>query len=229
MKLYSYFRSSTSYRVRMALNLKGVSYDVIPVNLVKGEQRDEAYLTQNPQGRVPTLIHGDFTLTQSMAIIEYLDDIAPEPPLVFGTGEHKAYIRQVAQAVSCDIHPVANLNVLKYLTGTLGVSEEQKTKWYADFASTGMAAVEKLLSARGWSGDFVLGDQISMADLCLVAQMYNMRRFDLPLDGLSLCRKIERSCMAIPAIQRAAPEQQIDAPQDLAPIHGPDAPLLKAA
>lgn len=229
MKLYSYFRSSTAYRVRIALNLKGLPYETVPVNLLEGRHRGADYLALNPQGRVPLLVNGDFALTQSLAIIEYLDGIAPEPALVHGTGEHRAYIRQVALAISCDIHPVTNLNVLQYLSQISGADDGRKTEWYRHFAMTGVAAVETLLKQRGWSGDFCLGNQISMADLCLVPQMYNMRRYGLPLDDFPLCRHIEKNCVTLKPFRDAAPESQPDAPPGLAPIHGPDAPFLKAA
>lgn len=218
--LYTYFRSSTAYRVRIALAMKGIVYDAVPVNLLKGEQGGTVYRDINPQGRVPSLIHDGQVLTQSLAIMEYLDDIAP-PYLVKGDAAEKAYIRRLSQMIACDIHPVTNLNVLQYVTGTLGADEAAKTKWYADFASAGMAAFEAVLKAEERSGQYCCGDSVSMADLCLVAQMYNMRRFNLPLDGLPLSRAIEENCLRLPAFQAAAPEMQPDAPADLAPIRGP--------
>lgn len=219
-KLYTYFRSSTAYRVRIALAMKGIAYDSVPVNLLKGEQKADMYTAINPQGRVPSLEHEGQTLTQSLAIMEYLDDVAP-PYLVFGDSLQKAYIRRLAQMIACDIHPVTNLNVLQYVTGTLGADDAAKTKWYADFANAGMAAFEAVLHAEGRSGKYCCGDQVSMADLCLVPQMYNMRRFGLDIESLPLCRAIEENLVALPAFQAAAPETQPDAPADLAPIHGP--------
>lgn len=218
--LYGYFRSSTSYRVRIALALKGVAYESVTVNLVKGEQRGADYLALNPQGRVPTLFHGGHILSQSLAIMEYLDDVAPEPPLVYGDAAQKAYIRRLSQMIACDAHPVTNLNVLQYLTHTLGVAEEQKTQWYRDFSLAALVGVEATLAAEGRAGQFCCGDRISMADLCLVPHMYNMRRFQIPLDAFPLCRGIEQRCVALPAFQAAAPETQPDAPADLPPIHG---------
>ncbi len=226
MKLHSYFRSSTAYRVRAALNLKGLDYQVIPVNLLKAEHQGEAYKALNPMEAVPTLERDGFVLTQSLAIMEYLDDVAPTPPLVYGTPEQKAYIRQVSDIIATDIHPVTNLRILKKLVSDFSADDAAKTKWYADLAMKGIFAVEATMRQRGWSGDFVLGDKISMADVCLVPQMYNLRRFNLPLEDLPLCRRIEANCMKMKAFQDAAPEMQPDAPADLQPIHGP---MFKAA
>lgn len=221
LKLHGYFRSSTSYRVRIALNLKGLDYETIPVNLLMAEHQGDGYRALNPMAAVPTLEHDGFILTQSLAIMEYLDDIAPTPPLVYGTPQQKAYIRQVSDIIATDIHPVTNLRILKKLVSDFSADEGQKTKWYADLALKGISAVEATLRQRGWSGDFVLGEQVSMADLCLVPQMYNLRRFDLPLEDLPICRRIEASCMKMKAFQDAAPEMQPDAPEDLPSIHGP--------
>lgn len=219
--LYSYFRSSTAYRVRIGLNLKGLDYKTVPVNLLKGEQTEAAYKAVNPSQSVPALVHDGFTITQSLAILNYIDNIAPEPPLASGTHQELAYVREIALAVATDIHPITNLRVLKYLTGELSVSEEKKDKWYAHWAERGMAAVEALLAQRGWHGQFALGDRISVADICIVPQMYNMRRFKLPLADYPICRKIENNCMKMESFQKAAPEMQPDAPAGLEPIHGP--------
>jgi maleylacetoacetate isomerase len=216
--LYTYFRSSAAYRVRIALAMKGVAYDGVAINLVKGEQKSGEYHDVNPQGRVPSFVHDGRVLTQSMAIMEYLDDVA-EPCLVYGDASQKAYIRRLSQMIACDIHPVTNLNVLQYVGAAWG--EDARTKWYADFAMAGMAAFEAVLAAEGRAGTYCCGDAVSMADLCLVPQMYNMRRFNLPLDDFPMCVAIERNCVALPAFQVAAPETQPDAPGDLAPIHGP--------
>ncbi|MBU0858558.1 MAG: maleylacetoacetate isomerase [Alphaproteobacteria bacterium] len=229
IKLYGYFRSSTTYRVRIALQVKAVSFETVPVNLVKAEQRGADYLALNPQGRVPTLFHGDTILTQSMAIIEYLDDIYPENKLVFGDAAQKAYIRRLSQLIACDSHPMTNLNVLQYLTGTLGANDAQKDQWYADFATAAMVAFEAALAWEGRSGLYCCGDTVSMADLCLIPQMYNLRRFNIALDAFPLCRAIEENCMKLTAFQMAAPEMQPDAPSDLVPIHGPHAPFLRNA
>ena len=216
--LYTYFRSSTAYRVRIALAMKGIAYDSVAVNLLKGDHKADAYAAVNPQGRVPALVHDGHTLTQSLAIMEYLDDVA-QPYLVSGDAVQKAYIRRLSQMIACDVHPVTNLNVLQYVGAAMG--DDKKTQWYADFANAGMKAFEAVLQAEGRSRTYCCGDSVSMADLCLVPQMYNMRRFNLPLDGLPLCVAIEKNCLRLPAFQAAAPEMQADAPDDLAPIHGP--------
>lgn len=220
MQLFSYFRSSTSYRIRIALNLKGLSYEVIPVNLVKAEQNAPAYRDINPMEAVPALVHDGVTLTQSLSIMEYLDDIAPVPLLVHGTPLEKAYIRQISDIIATDIHPVTNLRILKYLATDLGADDRVKTQWYGHWARKGMIAVEATLQQAGHAGDYALGDQVSMADLCIVPQMYNLRRYGLMVDDLPLCCRIEANCRALPAFQRAAPEMQPDAPADLERIHG---------
>ncbi len=204
----------------MALNLKGLDYEIVPVNLTKDEQFQDMYQLINPMTAVPTLVHDDFTLTQSLAIMEYLDDIVPQPALVYGTPEQKAYIRQIADIVSTDIHPITNLRVLKYLVSSLGADEQKKSEWYAHWARKGMLAVEATLRHRGWSGDFALDGHISMADLAIVSQMYNMRRYNLKVDDLPLCCRIEESCLKLDPIRRAAPENQPDAPAALERIHG---------
>lgn len=218
--LYSYFRSSTAYRVRIALHLKGLAFETIPVHLARGEQFNEMYRLINPMAAVPTLVHDDFTLTQSLAILEYLDQIAPEPALLHGNAQERAYIRQISMIFATDIHPLTNLRVLKHIGAEFGADEEARNNWYAHWAMDGMTAIETLLRDWGLCGKFVLGDKVSMADLCLVPQMYNMRRYNLPLNDLPLCRGIEENCMEIAAFQRAAPEAQADAPADLEPIHG---------
>lgn len=221
MTLYSYYRSSTAYRVRIALHMKGIGFDMIPVHLAKGEQFNDMYRLVNPMASVPTLVHDDFTLTQSMAILNYLDNIAPQPPLAAGNHQELAYVREVALTIATDIHPLTNLRVLKEIGESFGANEEQKNAWVLRWASSGMVAVETLLREQGRTGKFALGDQVSVADLCIVPQMYNMRRYKMPIDHLPLCRMVEENCMALPAFQRAAPESQPDAPADIEIIHGP--------
>lgn len=231
LTLYSYFRSSSAYRVRIALALKGAAFEIAPVNLVRdgGEQFSPEYRALNPQALVPCLVHDGAVLTQSMAIMEYLDELYPEPALVYGGPQDKAFIRRLSQLVACEVHPLNNVRVLKYLQGAMGADEDTKNEWYAHWCLTGMRAFERILRDSGMAGDFCRGDRVSMADLCLVPQLYNMRRFGVPLDELPLCRRIEAHCVRLPAFQAAAPEAQPDAPADLPPIHGRDAPLLKAA
>ncbi len=220
--LYSYFRSSTAYRVRIALNLKGVEYEIVPVHLAKGEQFADMYRLINPMAAVPVLDHDGFRVSQSLAILNYIDNVAPNPPLSpIDDIQGQAYVRQVALAVATDIHPLTNLKVLKKLGTMFGASEDQKNEWYAHWALDGMRAVETMLLDCGRTGKFANGDAVSVADLCIVPQMYNMRRYHLPLDEFPICRHIEENCMALTAFQTASPEMQPDAPDDLEIIHGP--------
>lgn len=218
--LYSYFRSSTSYRVRMALNLKGLAYETVPVNLVKDEQFMDMYALINPMTAVPALVHDDFTLTQSHAIIEYLDEIEPATPLIFGDAQQRGYIRMLTDIISTDIHPLTNLRVLRYLGDQHGVDDEGKQHWYGHWARKGMQAVEKALRQSGRCGAYACGDQISMADIAIISQMYNMRRYKLRLDDLPLCTRIEQNGIVLDALKSAAPEHQPDAPDGLEVIHG---------
>lgn len=229
IQLYSYFRSSTAYRVRIALNLKGLVYETVPVNLVKGEQSASTYKGVNPMEAVPTLVHDGFTLSQSLAIMEYLDDIAPQPPLIYGTPQEKSRIRQLASLIATDIHPLTNLRVLKHISATFGADDAAKNEWYGRWARQGMLAFEELLRKNGSSGDYCVGDQVSMADLCLIPQMYNMRRYKLQLDDLPLCRRIEENCLEQESFRLASPELQPDAPADLERIHGGPLPHAKPA
>lgn len=210
--LYGYFRSSAAYRVRIALNLKGLAYDQAPVNLVKGEQRGEEFLARNPQGLVPALITDDGArLTQSLAICEYLDERYPDPALLPADAAGRARVRALAQAVACEIHPLNNLRVLKYLTGELGVDEATKMTWYRHWISEGFAALEAQLSREAGSGDFCHGDTPGLADLCLVPQVFNAERFACDLTAYPRIRRIVANCRALDAFARAAPEAQPDA------------------
>lgn len=233
IRLYSYFRSSTAYRARIALALKGIAYETVPVNLLKGEQRSAEYLKVNPVGGVPALQDGDFILGQSLAIINYIDNLAPEPKLAPGDFKDQAFARQVALTIAEDIHPLINLKVNNYLADKFGADDAAKAAWYRHWTGAGMKAVETLIARYGRmkerAGNFALGDQVSIADICIVPQMYSMRRMGMALDDYPLCRRIEAHCVALAPFQRAAPETQQDAPADLEPIHGPQAPLLKAA
>ncbi len=229
LKLYSYFRSSTAYRARIALHLKGIEFETAPINLLKGEQRSPAYLKVNPLGGVPALQDGDFIVAQSLAIINYIDNIAKEPPLAPGDFRDQAFARQIALTIAEDIHPLINLKVNNYLADKFGADDGAKKEWYTHWTGAGMRAVEAMLSRYGKAGNFALGDRVSIADICIVPQMYSMRRMGMKLDEFPSCRRIEAHCVALEPFRRAAPETQPDAPADLAPIHGPDAPLLKEA
>jgi maleylpyruvate isomerase len=211
MRLYSYFRSSAAYRTRIALHLKGLAFDYAPVHLRKGEQNAEAYRALNRQELVPTLIDGDTALTQSLAIIEYLDERHPEPPLLPSAPAGRARVRAIALAICCDIHPLNNLRVLRYLVHTLKIGEEAKDAWYRHWIDTGLAALEAQLAADAATGTFCHGDVPTMADVCLVPQLANARRANIPLDGYPTLLRIDATCRALDAFARAAPDRQPDA------------------
>jgi maleylpyruvate isomerase len=209
MKLHGYFRSSASYRVRIALNLKGLSADHLPHHLRKGEQRDPAYLAINPQGLVPTLQDdAGAIITQSLAIIEWLEETCPEPPLLPKDPLRRAKVRAFALVLACDTHPVQNLKVLARLR-ELGVAEEQVTGWAAWANREGLAACERLIA--GEFGPFCFGAAPTMADLCLVPQLANARRFGVDVDAFPRLLKAEAAAKNIKAFSDAAPERQADA------------------
>ncbi len=209
MKLHGYFRSSASYRVRIALNLKGLSAEQLSYHLRKGEQRAADYLAINPQGLVPTF-QGDngATLTQSLAIIEWLDEIHPTPPLLPADPLRRAQVRAFAQAIACDVHPVQNLKVLARLR-ELGLSEEKVTEWAAWANREGLSACEKLIARE--AGPFCFGDTPSIADLCLVPQLANARRFGVDVTAFPRLLKAEAAAKELKAFADAAPERQPDA------------------
>jgi maleylpyruvate isomerase len=209
MKLHGYFRSSASYRVRIALNLKGLSADHLPHHLRKGEQRDPAYLAINPQGLVPTLQDdAGAIITQSLAILEWLDETCPEPPLLPKDPLRRAKVRAFAMALACDTHPVQNLKVLARLR-ELGLPEEQVTGWGAWANQEGLAACEKLIADE--PGPFCFGAAPTMADLCLVPQLGNARRFGVDLESFPRLLKAEAATKDVKAFADAAPERQPDA------------------
>ncbi len=213
MKLHTYFRSSAAYRVRIALNLKGLAYDSVPVHLLRagGEHRRAAYLALNPAGLVPALEDDGAVLSQSLAIIEYLDETHPAVALLPGSALERARIRAIAQAVACDIHPLNNLRVLKYLKDALGVSDEEKDAWYRHWVTVGLAALEAMLANDPRTGDFCHGETPSLADCCLVPQVFNARRFDCDLSSMPTVMRIVERCEALEAFRLAAPEAQPDA------------------
>jgi len=212
MKLFDYFRSSAAYRVRIALNLKGVAPERAFVHLRRGAQREDEYLALNPQGLVPSLVtdKGE-VLTQSIAIIEWLDETYPKPPLLPPDPEGRARARALALAIACDIHPLNNTRVLSYLTGTLGVTEEQKNGWYKYWIDTGFEALETQLSRDATTGRFCHGDAPTIADVCLVPQMANARRVNFDFTPYPTLLRIEAACAALPAFANAAPAKQPDA------------------
>ncbi|WP_186084521.1 maleylacetoacetate isomerase [Burkholderia gladioli] len=214
LALHGYFRSSASYRVRIALNLKGLDYTQLPVHLLRGggEQLGEAYRRIHPDGLVPALVDGDAPpLLQSLAIVEYLDECYPEPPLLPAAAADRAYVRSVAQQIACEIHPLNNLRVLGYLKSTLGVSDEQKSAWYAHWIGNGFATLERRLAAEPRVGRFVCGDTPGLADLCLVPQVWNARRFAIALDDYPILVGLDERAAALPAFARAEPSRQPDA------------------
>jgi maleylpyruvate isomerase len=211
MKLYNYFRSSAAYRVRIALNLKGLAFEYVPVHLGRGEQRSEAYLALNAQALVPTLVDDAVRLTQSLATIEYLDEIHPQPRLLPATPAERARVRAIALAIACDIHPLNNLRVLQYLTRTLGVSEDAKNGWYRHWIDLGLSALEAQLAGETATGTYCHGQTPTLADICLVPQLANARRYGIPLDDYPTLLRIDRSCRELAAFARAAPEAQPDA------------------
>jgi maleylpyruvate isomerase len=208
MKLHGYFRSSASYRVRIALNLKGLTADHLPHHLRKGEQRDPAYLKINPQGLVPTLDDGGAILTQSLAIIEWLDETHPEPALLPQDPLRRAKVRAFAMALACDTHPVQNLKVLARLR-QLGLPEEQVTEWAAWANREGLAACETLIA--GEAGPFCFGATPTIADLCLIPQLANARRFGVALEAFPRLLQAETAAKEIKAFADAAPDRQPDA------------------
>ncbi len=213
MKLYSYFRSSAAYRVRIALNLKGLAYEYAPIHLLRdgGQQLKPDYRELNPDGIVPTFIDGDNILTQSLAIIEYLDETHPKPALLPGTPLDRAFVRSVALQIACEIHPVDNLRILKYLKHTLKVGDEAKDTWYRHWLESGFESLEKRLANDSRVGKLCFGDAPTLADLCLVPQVYNARRFNLDMSRYPTIERIADHAAQIDAFARAAPGQQPDA------------------
>ena len=211
IKLFSYWRSSAAYRVRIALNLKELDHEIVPVNMIKdgGEQHSEEYTSINPQGLVPTLYDDTVTLTQSLAILEYLEEKYPSPSLLPEGVTTRAFARQIAQTIACDIHPLDNLRVLKYLSNTLSVSDREKDTWYQHWIIKGFDALETWLQTQ--TGPYCLGNEVTIADVCLIPQMYNAHRFNVPLQNYPRLLKIEDACLKLEAFDQASPENQADA------------------
>lgn len=204
--LHDYYRSSAAYRVRIALNLKSIDYESRPVNLAEGEQKATSYRALNPLGFVPMLEIDDHRLTQSLAIIVYLDQHFPDPPLMPTDTADQAHVRALALTIACDIHPLNNLRVLKYLGGQLGQDQEARDSWYAHWITEGFEALEALAGQR--SGAFLFGNSPTLADICLVPQMYNARRFEVPLERYPTLLRADASANALPAFAQAHPDKQ---------------------
>lgn len=211
MRLYNYFRSSASFRVRIALELKGLAYDYLPVHLLKHEQAQPPFGDLNPAHLVPLLQDGDLTLTQSLAIIEYLDETHPAPPLLPADPAGRARVRALALDIACEVHPLNNLRVLRYLVKTLGVSDDAKNAWYRHWVEEGLAAVEAQVAANPLTGRCCHGDTPTLADLVLVPQIFNARRMDCRLDHLPALVRIADHCMTLDAFARAQPSACPDA------------------
>ncbi len=210
MKLYSYFRSSAAYRVRIALNLKGLPYEMVSIHLTKdgGQQRKPEFRALNPQMRVPALeLSSGEVLTQSLAIIEYLDEIHPEPPLLPADALERAKVRAVAQAVACDIHPLNNLITLQYLKRVLKHEQPDIDAWYHHWVTDGFTAIEDMLAP----GPHACGSRVPLADISLVPQVANARRFKVPLDKFPKIVAVDAACLKLPAFDKARPENQPDA------------------
>lgn len=213
MKLYSYFRSSAAYRVRIALNLKNLPYEYAPVHLLRdgGEQLKPEYRRLNPDAILPTLVDDGHVMQQSLAIIEYLEETHPEPPLLPKAPTDRAYVRSVALQVACEIHPVNNLRVLKYLKHTLGVGDEAKDAWYRHWIEAGFTTLEEHLAGDSHTGTFCFGDTPTMADVCLVPQVFNAQRFKIDVTRFPTIQRIHDQASQLDAFARAAPGVQPDA------------------
>lgn len=210
--LHNYYRSSTSYRVRIALEMKAIAYTYVPHHLRHGEHLEPAYLSVNPQGLVPALIWDDGTLlTQSLAIIEFLDEIRPEPPLLPKDAAGRARVRMLSQMIACDIHPVNNLRVLTSLRTVFGAGDEDVVNWFRHWVNEGFQPLEKMLASSPQTAKFCHGETPGLADICLVAQVANNARFGVDMSAYPVISRINAACMELPAFQKAAPQNQPDA------------------
>ena len=205
--LYDYYRSSAAFRVRIALRLKGLQYDSVPISLIRegGTQHSAEFRALNPAGLVPVWSDEHGALTQSLAILEYLEETQPDPPLLPPDAVSRAFVRSLALSVACDIHPLNNLRVLQYLENELHVPEEPRMAWYAHWVEQGLLAIERLLGQRAAPGPFAHGDRATLADCCLVPQVTNARRFHCKLDHVPRVVAIYEHCMSLPAFAQAAP------------------------
>jgi maleylacetoacetate isomerase/maleylpyruvate isomerase len=209
MELYNYFRSSASYRVRIALALKGLGYDYKSVHIANNEQFTESYTAVSASRLVPLLRDGDHTLTQSLAIMEYLDETRPEPPLLPKTPHERARVRALALDIACEIHPLNNLRVLRYLVRDLKVADADKDRWYRHWVETGLEVVERQLAAQ--PARFCHGDTPTLADCCLVPQIFNAQRFKCRTEHVPHVMRVFEACMALPAFDKTQPSQCPDA------------------
>jgi len=212
MKLYTFFRSSAAFRTRIALNLKGLAYEPVFVHLRKGEQRSAEYLALNPEGLVPLLLTDGLALSQSLAIVEYLDETHPTPPFLPRTPAGRARVRALAEIVACDIHPINNARVLAYLTNVIKIDQQQLGDWYRHWVDVGLDSLEARLAREGETGKFCHGETPGLADICLIPQLFNAMRFDKdPLTRRPVLTRIFETCMALEAFDKAQPTKQPDA------------------
>lgn len=213
MKLYTYFRSSAAYRVRIALNMKGLAWEAVPVHLLRngGEQLSQEYRQVHPGAMVPALDDDGTILTQSLAIIEYLDEVHPQAALLPADPLGRARVRSLSQTVACDIHPLNNIRVLRYLTHTIGVDEDSRKTWYLHWLKEGFDALEAQLAGSSETGTFCHGETPTMADCCLVPQVFNARRFDLDMAAYPTITRIDEACMTLEPFADAQPARQPDA------------------
>jgi maleylacetoacetate isomerase len=205
LKLFDYYRSSASYRVRIALGLKGLAYQNVPVNLLEGDHKSADYRAQNPQGFVPMLEVDGLRITQSLAIIAYLDATRPEPPLLPANPADAAHVRAMALTIACDIHPINNLRVIKYLAGRLGQEQSVRDEWYRHWIREGFTALETMAQAH--AGRLLFGDAPTLADVCLAPQMYNARRFDVALDAFPTLARVDAEANRLEAFAAAHPDR----------------------
>jgi len=209
--LYTFFRSSTSYRMRIVLAYKRLAYEPHYVSLPKMQHREPGYRDLNPQGLVPLLIEDGKSYIQTLSVIEYLDEVYPEPPLLPKTPQERAYVRAFSQIISCDIHPLNNVRVLKRLKSQFGADEAATNEWYGHWIAEGLSSLEQYVAREGRAGRFALGDSVTMADTCLVPQIFNAQRFGCPVDGYPKLMAIFDNCMKLPAFTETQPSTQPDA------------------
>lgn len=214
LQLYSYWRSSAAYRVRIGLNLKGLHYDIIPVHLVRegGQQHSPQFREINPQQLIPVLQHGHRQLKQSLAILEYLDEIWPQPALLPSTARQRQRVRALALLVACDIHPLNNLRVMQYFEQEWNVPQPERDEWVRHWIADGFAAAETMLADHPSTGTYCEGNLPGLADCCLIPQIYNARRFGVDMAAYPTLQRVEAACLALPAFDAARPERQPDAP-----------------
>lgn len=214
LRLYSYWRSSAAYRVRIALNLKGLAHEIVPVHLTRdgGDQHREGFAQINPQRQVPVLQHGSRVVVQSLAIVEYLDETWPDRPLLPMQARERARVRALALTVACDVHPLNNLSVLQFLEREWKVPLPEREEWVRHWIRRGFDAVEAMLADNPSTGEFCEGERPGLADCCLVPQVYNAKRYGLSLKRYPTIARINAACLALPAFDLARPERQPDAP-----------------